>query len=311
MPQPLTDPDLAALDWVVRTGDPDFADWDAFTAWLEADPAHAARYHALAAEAEAAAALFPATPRVDVAPVPARRPAWRRPRWAGGAIAAALAGVIGWQAYDQRAQPYAIETAPGRTHVVALADGSSITLNGGTRMTLDRRDPRRATLDRGQALFAVRHDADRPFRVAVGDSELVDIGTRFDVVRADAVTRVAVSEGAVLFNPERERVRLDPGQALRVADGAGHYQRVAVDPATVGGWQAGRLDYDGAPLSEVAADIGRATGARLTVAAGIAARPFRGTILLDGIAVDPARLGPLLNVRMVQAGDHWELNARP
>ena len=36
-----------ALGWVIRTRDPEFADWEAFTAWLEADPAHAPAYDAL------------------------------------------------------------------------------------------------------------------------------------------------------------------------------------------------------------------------------------------------------------------------
>ena len=48
-------PDLreAALDWLVRTNDPEFDGWDEFTAWLEASPANADAYHRLAAsEAE-------------------------------------------------------------------------------------------------------------------------------------------------------------------------------------------------------------------------------------------------------------------
>ena len=36
----------AALDWLVRTNDPEFDGWDEFTAWLEADPAHADAYRA-------------------------------------------------------------------------------------------------------------------------------------------------------------------------------------------------------------------------------------------------------------------------
>ncbi len=48
-------PDLreAALDWLVRTNDPEFDGWDEFIAWLEASPANADAYHRLAAsEAE-------------------------------------------------------------------------------------------------------------------------------------------------------------------------------------------------------------------------------------------------------------------
>ena len=35
-----------ALDWLVRTNDPEFDRWDEFTAWLEASPANASAYHA-------------------------------------------------------------------------------------------------------------------------------------------------------------------------------------------------------------------------------------------------------------------------
>jgi transmembrane sensor len=37
----------AALGWIVRTHDPEFDAWDAFTAWLEEDPANADAYHQL------------------------------------------------------------------------------------------------------------------------------------------------------------------------------------------------------------------------------------------------------------------------
>lgn len=36
----------AARHWAIRVGDPAFDDWDALTAWLEADPQHLAAYEA-------------------------------------------------------------------------------------------------------------------------------------------------------------------------------------------------------------------------------------------------------------------------
>ena len=49
------DPDRreAALDWLVRTNDPEFDRWDEFTAWLEQSAENAHAYHMIAAsEAE-------------------------------------------------------------------------------------------------------------------------------------------------------------------------------------------------------------------------------------------------------------------
>ncbi|MDZ3833296.1 MAG: FecR/PupR family sigma factor regulator [Sphingopyxis sp.] len=48
----------AARRWIVRIGDENFDDWDDFTQWLEADPAHLAAYEAaLDNDAWAAAAV--------------------------------------------------------------------------------------------------------------------------------------------------------------------------------------------------------------------------------------------------------------
>ncbi len=41
--------EAAALDWVIRQRDPGFEDWEAFTDWLDTDPAHAQAYHEAAA----------------------------------------------------------------------------------------------------------------------------------------------------------------------------------------------------------------------------------------------------------------------
>ena len=55
-----------ALDWSMRTGDPAFADWEAFTLWLDEDPAHARAYDEVcAAVADAADLIGEAAPAND------------------------------------------------------------------------------------------------------------------------------------------------------------------------------------------------------------------------------------------------------
>ena len=56
-------------------------------------------------------------------------------------------------------------TAVGEQEVVRLADGSEVTLDTDTRLRVRFvRSERQILLERGQALFVVAHDADRPFR---------------------------------------------------------------------------------------------------------------------------------------------------
>lgn len=297
------DIDARALDWVVRTGSDAFDDWPAFHAWLEADPRHAAAYHAMSADIDEMAAVVPAP---VVVPMPTRR---RWPIWAGGAIAASLALVVGYSAIEKPARPYAVETAAGAMRTVQLADGSSIAMGGATRLMLDRDDPRVATLERGEAMFVVRHDDSDPFEVNVGGARLVDVGTAFDVKHARGETRVAVSEGAVDYNPGREGIRLVKGQGLIVRDGKATV--TAVDVANVGSWRGSVLVYEGATLAEVADDLSRALGVDLRADPGVAQRQFSGSLATAKMAGDPRLAAPLLGVAIGKRGGHWVMSARP
>ncbi len=297
--------DLTALDWVVRTGSDAFDDWPAFQAWLEADPRHAAAYHAISADLEDMAAAVPPVQAAPIVVTAARR---RWPVWAGGAIAASLALFVGYEATQTRAHPYTVETAAGAMRTVRLADGSSIAMGGATRLMLDRDDPRIATLERGEAMFVVRHDDSDPFEVSVGGARLVDVGTAFDVKFALGETRVAVSEGAVDYNPGREGIRLVKGQGLVVRDGTATV--TAVDVASVGSWRDSVLAYEGATLAEVADDLSRALGADLRADPTVAKRPFSGSIATAKLAGDPRLAAPLLGVAIRKTGGHWVMSTR-
>ena len=292
-----------ALDWVVRTGSDAFDDWPAFHAWLEADPRHAAAYHATAMDIEEIAA---AVPPAQVAPVEIRRRRW--PVWAGGAIAASLALFMGYESLETRASPYAVETAAGSMRTVRLTDGSTIAMGGATRLMLDHDDPRVATLERGEAMFVVRHDDSDPFEVSVGGARLVDVGTAFDVKRVRNETRVAVSEGAVDYNPGQGGIRLVKGQGLVVRDGKATV--TAVDVASVGSWRDSVLAYEGATLAEVADDLSRALGVDLRADPGVAKRAFSGSIATAKLSGDPRLAAPLLGVAIRKRGGHWVMSSR-
>jgi transmembrane sensor len=295
----------AALDWVIRTGSDAFDDWPAFQAWLEADPRHAAAYHAMSADIDEMAAVVPAEVAAPVVvPMPRRR--W--PAWAGGAIAASLALVAGYGAIETRAHPYAVETAAGSMRTVRLADGSTIAMGSATRLMLDRDDPRVATLERGEAMFVVRHDASDPFEVRVGGARLVDVGTAFDVKHARGETRVAVSEGAVDYNPGSDAIRLVKGQGLLVRDGKAVV--TTVDVAGVGSWRDSVLAYEGATLAEVADDLSRALGVDLRADPRVAKRAFSGSIATAKLSGDPRLAGPLLGVAIRKRGGHWVMSTR-
>ncbi|AEG48276.1 anti-FecI sigma factor, FecR [Sphingobium chlorophenolicum L-1] len=296
-----------ALGWVIRTRDPEFADWEAFTLWLEADADHAPAYDALMAADADLAEIIPAEPVAIATPAnDAGERGWKPMRWlAGGAIAAALVGAVSVGMMN-RPDIYTVATRPGETRTIALDDGTRVELNGGTTMRFDRRDARFAALDSGEAAFTVRHDAQNPFRVTVGDAVFEDAGTVFNIVHSGQATRIGVSEGKVIYNPKAEAIALPAGRALTNDENGLRVMDIA--PDAVASWRQGRLTYANAPVTQIGGDIARSLGVKLDATPGAGAMRFTGTIRLDR---DPARFfgqaAPLMGLSAVRQGDGWLL----
>lgn len=287
-----------ALDWAVRTNDPDFVQWDAFTAWLERDPRNADAYHDVqAAEIalrDCVPAREPATPSERAPLVAATR------RWApwGGAVAAALAIMLALPSGLSE-----VATAPGETRTVALADGDAMVMNGDTvvHMAKDRRTIR---LDQGQIYLAL-DSAAAPISVELGALTVVDIGTRFDVTRNGDVARVAVSDGAVRATRGDQELVVRAGERLLATPDA-----LALDPqggGDAGQWRSGQLTYRDERIAVVAQDLARATGIDISVDKGIADQRFTGTLTVADVREDPASLGQLLGIAITDRGTAWSL----
>ena len=298
-----------ATDWIIRQRDPAFADWDSFAEWLAEDPAHADFYDALASLDRDLDALTSShePPSIVIRPQAPSRPSRRR--WFGGALAAALVAVIAVPQSGLLDGANRIETAAGEHRTVKLPDGSSIEINGGSVVELDKERPRFARLESGEAMFHVVHRENDPFVVEAGAARIVDLGTAFNVVRRDRSTSVAVSEGVVLYSPERDKVRVTAGQAIDATDDDVNPPRVrTVDVANVGGWRTGLLVYNGTSLAIVAEDLRRTAGIDISIAPSAAGQVFRGAMIIDeDRARTVADLAALSETKAERRGDGWVL----
>lgn len=294
-----------ALQWAMATREPDFADWDGFTAWLEADAAHSAAYDAVQFALDDADTALLQLPEPEPLAANDNPPGWftGRRAWLGGAVAAALVLALTSVLWLGPQSGALYITAPGETRVIALGGGSTVELAGGTRLAV--LDDRAARLEAGQALFTIRHDAADPFVLTAGADRLVDAGTVFDVRLAGDVVDLAVAEGAVIVNPEAQALKVDAGERAVRRDG--RYRVTAVDDAAVGEWSRGRITFENASLAEIAAELTRATGQNFT-SADTATR-LSGSIALNEVRADPRALGSLLGVRVSPAGDGWVIVA--
>lgn len=302
-----------AAAWVVRVEAGDLADAEAvaFDAWLSAAPENPLAFddalsvsQAYAASGDQVAEAL-ATRR---APRPQHTTNYGRRAVVGmGAAAAAAAVAVVIAPQFAAAQTETYTTAKGERRSVQLADGSTIDLNGGTRLTVSlTRDARQVVLDEGQAVFDVAHAAERPFTIAAGDRTVRVVGTQFDVRRLDGKLSVTVARGAVEVHPSGgatgRAYRLHPGQRLDHQEGATIALVAAAQPEEVLGWRQGRLVYREQPLSEVVADLNQqfATPIRIEDPA-LARTPISGVLVLDDQSAVIERLALLVPIRAVRS----------
>ena len=294
----------AALDWLVRTNDPDFDAWDEFTAWLEADPTNADAYHALVESEERMRPFVEAMPVVDVV-VPERK----RPRLAlaaGIAVLAAAATAI----VAPRMMAVEYSTGPGEVRIVSLGGQDKLVMNGSTRLELAGFDRRTVRLAQGQVLLRLNDPGQDKIELLSGDLKLVDVGTVFEVARDGQDTRVVVSEGAVVADPGGAGLKLMPGQRLDTTDGAAVLQAGPADISSVGSFERGQLSYVDEPLGNVVADLRRSTGIDISASTAISARRFSGTLSVAEVRRDPNSLAPLLGVSVERSGQGWKLGGK-
>lgn len=294
----------AALDWLVRTNDPEFDGWDEFTAWLEESSDNADAYHALAGgEAE----MLPFVEAIPATEAPASKPERRRLALVAGVavLAAAATAVI-----VPRMMPVDYSTGPGEVRIVSLGGRDQLVMNGGTKLELAGWDRRRVRIEQGQMLLRLHNPDGDKIEVVSGDLELVDVGTVFEVARDGRETRVLVSEGAVVADPDGAKVRLAAGQRLDTQDGAAVLQATPADISAVGSFERGQLTYLDEPVGHVIADLRRSTGIDFSASAAISTRRFTGILSVAEVKRDPRSLEPLLGISMERSGQGWRLGGK-
>ncbi|MGJ3648204.1 FecR family protein [Sphingomonas sp. GlSt437] len=192
-----------------------------------------------------------------------------RQRWfaspfkpAVAALAAVLLVLLGSGITYWLVQPAsnAYATRVGEQSMIALEDGSKMTLDTDTRVVVSfDRDQRRVVLTRGQAFFTVAHDSVRPFRVTAGDAQVQATGTQFGVRRDGGAVDVTLVEGSVrVATPTAQPTILAAGQQLAL--GADKTLVVhKIDTAAATAWKSGRIVLDRWTLGRALGEVNRYT----------------------------------------------------
>jgi transmembrane sensor len=206
------------------------------------------------------------------------REAETNPQWQGSArrgyagwvaaasvVLAVLLGIVGYLHFA----PVRYETRVGEQRDVRLPDGSLVTLNTGTAISIRYDEERRyIELERGEALFSVEHDAARPFDVAAGGTLTRALGTEFNVDLRAAQVTVSVLQGAVrvaAIEAQLPVTALGKGQALKVHRDDRRVLEAEADLRRIHAWRTRRLEFDDTPLAEAIEEFNRYSSVRVTL----------------------------------------------
>lgn len=200
------------------------------------------------------------------------------------AVLAMTASLGGWY---WSARPDVYSTEVGERRIVRLEDGSSISLDAASQMSVSFTDQRRAiVLDRGRAKFDVAKDPLRPFTVTAGSQAVVAIGTSFSVELLRDQLRVLLFEGQIAVVPRAAAARnvrgrrpaaqattqLLPGQELVASLSSGAAEILPVDANRSLGWEGGHVDFVDMPLTDAVERINRYAASPIIIGDAAAGR---------------------------------------
>jgi transmembrane sensor len=321
-----------------------------FAAWLRTSPMHVEEYlaHAVIARdlhkacAYSEEALGDLLARARTSPDLTVRASWWRqiegwtqtgtPIWqrAGlfAATCAAAAG-IGWIALrgvwpiksatpSEAVAEIHMSTRHGEQRSRRLADNSVLHLNTNSDATIRYSNKERLViLHAGEADFEVVHDTGRAFRVLAGAAQVIDVGTKFDVLLGRDKTIVTVVEGEVAVSGSMsvglDTVAVNSDHQVTVVNGIWPpAQPFAVDAQRATAWLHRQIVFDHEPLEKVAAEFNRYAPKPIEIMTpGLQKLEISGAFSTDNPAAFIAFLRSLDNVWVEETATQIRVSSQP
>jgi transmembrane sensor len=201
-------------------------------------------------------------------------PTTRRFFWAAAAALLLTVAAVGTVAHHYfGAQRY--ETRIGEQRDILLPDGSKVTLNTNTVVAVRySRAARRIELQRGEALFAVKHDGTRPFEVTAEQTVTRAVGTEFNVDLRQRGVTVSVLEGSVRVSAVTDtqgkaataeegaagglvQVAVAKGEALEFRAREHRLREEKADLKRIDAWRSRRLEFNDTALQDAVEEFNR------------------------------------------------------
>ncbi len=161
-----------------------------------------------------------------------------------------------------------ISVPAGNKMEITLSDGTKVLLSPGSELrypVIFKGKERKVSLS-GKAYFSVTHDESQPFVVSTFASDVVVLGTKFNV-KADEerqAFRVALVEGSVKVcshNPDSKEMLMCPGETVVLKDGA--LTLGGSNVASETSWTQGILNLNGMDFEELMREMEKVYDVRI------------------------------------------------
>lgn len=193
----------------------------------------------------------------------------KKPRWWIGVAAAIFiliaAGAAYWIDFSGKTS---FNTAYGTIGEYQLPDGSHVTLNANSRLTIPKEwkeGSDREVWLQGEGFFKVQKTSmHNRFVVHTTTMDIIVTGTQFNAVCREDESSVLLTEGSVTIRTsDGKEIKMRPGDFVKIENQIP--SRQPVDQQRVLAWKEAKLDFENTSMYEVAKIIARHYGVKVNV----------------------------------------------
>lgn len=252
--------------------------------WKAADPAHLQSYHEIveiAGQAELLAAYRTADPErawqkfnppiAEEAKIAGLYPEKKNRlfflKWAAAIVMVISAALLlinqgGWIGKQY------VSTGKNEQQKLSLPDGTEIFMNANTRISYRKSGflkARNVEMEEGEAYFNVVHDEKNPFSIRVGELNVNDLGTSFNLKVEPKQVVVVVNSGKVSLEKDQDmdKILLSPEDRGTFNKETKEMSFAKNDDLNYRAWHDKTLHYEKTPLTEVSADLKELFGTQI------------------------------------------------
>jgi len=199
-------------------------------------------------------------------------------------------------------------TPQGGQYTLQLSDGSKVWLNAASRFSFPADfsgDKRVVELD-GEAFFEVTHHTSKPFIVKAKDTEIVVLGTQFNITayHDEGLTKTTLIDGAVRVNHNNMSRELKAGlQAITMQDSPIQVKSIDVKEATA--WKDGYFYFKDESLDNIMRQLQRWYNIEVVYHPKV-----NKTQTFGGIISNKNHISNILSLMELTEGIHFKIEGR-